>query len=423
VTSELHSPLPSRGGKRVAGAKVRLNDSNVRKLAAPEVGQTLYRDTELPGLAVRVLATGKRAFVVDKWHGDKQVRVTLGSTLHLSTERARQLARQALGKLAEGINPIEQKRAAQAHSISLDEILEAYLSSRKNLATRTIYDYRRLIECYLFDWKSRPLLALDKDTIERLHADIGERSPAQANYVARLLRALFNFAKEKYPDARIDENPVQRLSSVKAWYRIQRRQTFIKTHDLKAWWKATDAINDDSRDYLRVLLLTGLRKLEGAKLEGNQVDLKAKTFTAIRKGNIAHTLPMGKHLLALFSARMKKTEGQRYLFPSWGAKGHITEAQKSVAKVAEISDVPFTLHDLRRTFATIAESLDISSYAVKRLLNHAVDNNDVTSGYLAVDAERLRKPMQQIEDFVLRHCGIKLADQTKSAKMKSPRLS
>ena len=336
--------------------------------------------------------------------------------MHLSTERARLLARQALGTLAEGIGPIEQKRAAQAHSASLSDILEAYLSSRENLADRTVYDYRRLIECYLSDWKGRPLLALDKDTIERVHSDIGERSRAQANYVARLLRALFNFAKEKYPDARIDENPVQRLSSVKSWYRIQRRQTFIKNHDLKAWWTATNDINEDSRDYLRVLLLTGLRKLEGAKLERDLVDLKARTFTAIRKGNITHTLPIGKHLFALFSARIKKTEGQRYLFPSWGAKGHITEAQKSVAKVAEISDVPFTLHDLRRTFATIAESLDISSYAVKRLLNHAVDNNDVTSGYLAVDAERLRKPMQQIEDFVLRHCGIMATDQRKAAK-------
>ncbi len=31
-------------------------------------------------------------------------------------------------------------------------------------------------------------------------------------------------------------------------------------------------------------------------------------------------------------------------------------------------------HDLRRTFITIAESLDISAYAVKRLANHKMAN-------------------------------------------------
>jgi integrase len=127
----------------------------------------------------------------------------------------------------------------------------------------------------------------------------------------------------------------------------------------------------------------------------------------VRKGNSAHTLPTGSYLFTLFSDRIRKTDDQRYLFPSWGAKGHIVEAQKAVAKVAELSGVPFTLHDLRRTFATIAESLDISSYAVKRLLNHAVDNNDVTSGYLAVDAERLRKPMQQVENFIIQAAGVR----------------
>ena len=57
------------------------------------------------------------------------------------------------------------------------------------------------------------------------------------------------------------------------------------------------------------------------------------------------------------------------------------------------------LHDLRRTFITIAESLDISSYAVKRLVNHSMAN-DVTAGYIVWDVERIRKPMQQITDYI-----------------------
>jgi len=63
--------------------------------------------------------------------------------------------------------------------------------------------------------------------------------------------------------------------------------------------------------------------------------------------------------------------------------------------------VQFTVHDLRRTFITTAESLNISAYALKRLLNHSTEN-DVTSGYLVIDVERLRKPMQQISDYFLK---------------------
>lgn len=74
-------------------------------------------------------------------------------------------------------------------------------------------------------------------------------------------------------------------------------------------------------------------------------------------------------------------------------------------KVIDVSGVQFILHDLRRTFITVAESLDISAYALKKLLNHKM-NNDVTAGYIVTDVERLRKPMQQITDFLLEKMGM-----------------
>ncbi|MFX8543023.1 hypothetical protein ABTM06_20225, partial [Acinetobacter baumannii] len=60
----------------------------------------------------------------------------------------------------------------------------------------------------------------------------------------------------------------------------------------------------------------------------------------------------------------------------------------------------------RRTFITIAESLDISAYALKRLLNHKM-TNDVTAGYIVTDFERLRKPMQEITDHLLKCMELK----------------
>ena len=64
------------------------------------------------------------------------------------------------------------------------------------------------------------------------------------------------------------------------------------------------------------------------------------------------------------------------------------------------------IHDLRRTFITIAESLDIPVYSLKRLLNHKM-TSDVTAGYVVMDIERLRVPMQLITDYILKLIGLK----------------
>jgi hypothetical protein len=65
----------------------------------------------------------------------------------------------------------------------------------------------------------------------------------------------------------------------------------------------------------------------------------------------------------------------------------------------------YSVHDLRRTFITTAESLDIPACSLKRLLNHRI-RNDVTQGYIVLDVERLRGPMQKIETFLLRAMDI-----------------
>jgi len=75
-------------------------------------------------------------------------------------------------------------------------------------------------------------------------------------------------------------------------------------------------------------------------------------------------------------------------------------------KVINESGLSFSLHDLRRTFITIADSLDIPHYALKRLVNHSL-GSDVTAGYIVSDIERLRAPMQKITDKILTGAGRK----------------
>lgn len=53
--------------------------------------------------------------------------------------------------------------------------------------------------------------------------------------------------------------------------------------------------------------------------------------------------------------------------------GHLRHSLEDIAKA---SGIKFMVHELRRTFATLAETLDIPSYALKRLMNHKARGRD-----------------------------------------------
>ena len=291
--------------------------------------------------------------------------------------------------------------------------MQDYLKARKSLKPKTLYDYNRVMENALAHWKDIPIVNITKDKVEAYHSKLGkENGEAYANLVMRVLRALFNFAAGKYEDAQghslIPENPVRRLSQTRAWYRIERRQSCIKPHQLKSWYQAVMQLkNETCRDYLLVIIFTGLRRQEAAKLTWDRVDLKAKTLTIDdTKNHDSHTLPLSNFLHQLLLEKKKKAESN-FVFPAPSKSGYINEPRKQMAKVTDTSSTPFTVHDLRRTFITIAESLDIPAYALKRLLNHKMQN-DVTAGYIVSDVERLRKPMQTIANFLMKRMGIKL---------------
>lgn len=375
----------------------------------PPVGrdQAFHRDQQLKGFAVRVTASGVKSFVVEKLVNGKVRRMTVGRYGEMTVEQARREAQKLLGKIAIGVDPRAEKQATQLQSMTLNEVFQDYTKARKALKAQTLYGYQKILNRALAAWKGKPLLSLTKDKIGQLHTRLGEENgEAYANLAMRLLRALFNFAAGQYEDAKgqslITENPVKRLSQTRAWYRIERRQTYIKPHELAAWYRGVSIIeNTTLRDYLLLVLFTGLRRNEAAQLKWSHIDLTAKTLTVLgTKNHEVHNLPLSDYLEKLLIAR-KQTASSDYVFPGGGKEGYIIEPRKQMAKVTKVSGVSFTLHDLRRTFITIAESLDISAYAVKRLVNHKM-NNDVTAGYIVADVERLRKPMQLITDYLVK---------------------
>ena len=90
----------------------------------------------------------------------------------------------------------------------------------------------------------------------------------------------------------------------------------------------------------------------------------------------------------------------QHVFPGRGGRPHVSNPRTWQESVTEATGINFCFHDLRRTFITIAEGLDIPHYALKALLNHAM-GNDVTGGYVVMTVDRLREPMQRIADKIM----------------------
>lgn len=175
----------------------------------------------------------------------------------------------------------------------------------------------------------------------------------------------------------------------------------------------------NARDFLLLLLFTGMRRSEAQRLRWQDVDLKDWTLVVPEtKNGEPLMLPLSDFLVELLTARHEAKGQSEFVFPGDGIIGHLKEPKRFIAKVRSASGVEFTLHDLRRTFITIAESLDISAYALKRLLNHK-GGRDVTTGYIVLSVERLRKPMQKIADRLLSLASGEEANAQELAKVAS----
>lgn len=367
--------------------------------------QAFYRDSTIPGFGLRITSSGAIAFIVEKRINGKVKRITLGRYGNLTVEQARNMALEFLGKVATGRDPLAEKRADQAISATLIEAFEDYLLTRKDLKPGTVFDYRRSLNSAFEKWQNKPLTEISKDLVQFKHQELGASSHARANNAMRVLRAVFNHAMHKYEDEKgnpiLTSNPVDRLSQSRAWFKLKPKQSIIKPHQLKAWYEATQQLNNNTtQDYLRFVLLTGLRKTEAATLRWSDVDFIDRTFTIPdTKNGRQHTLPTSTFLHELLKRRKLECIND-FVFPGKTSKGHLVEPRTAVDRVKKLSGIKFTLHDLRRTFITIAESQEISAYALKRLLNHK-DSNDVTAGYIVLDIDRLREPMEKISSLIV----------------------
>ncbi len=420
-----------------APIQLRFNKQAIQNLELPAPGtRATFHDTVVNGLQLRITSSGVKSFcVLRRSKGGDPERITLGRYPDLSVELARTKAKRCIADLGQGISVRTAKRERALQVKTLDQVHREYLASRgvtiitikgkgeslvetaqlttnAKLKVLTARDYVNIVAKLLADWRKRPLSSITRDCIEARHRQLSKRSEARANLVMRYLRALFSFASE-YRDAKgqplISDNPVRRLSTKRLWNRIERRTRYIEPEQLGVWWETVNAMKNTPqhpcievlRDYLILLLLTGLRREEGLTLRWEHINLENGTLRVVEtKNGSQHVLPMGQRLWETLRQRREATDGE-WVFANPLTGQRVTNPCRQISQVSKRSGIVFSAHDLRRTFASIVSrhSDSLSYYTIKRLLNHRI--SDVTQGYIQFDTEHLRRAMQAVEDFVL----------------------
>jgi integrase len=365
----------------------------------------IWFDKDMPGFGVSVSTkTGLKSYVVQRdLPNGRTRRITLGlvggevKTL----EQARELAGEKIREMRQGIDP----KAVARTSITLRQAGLAYLAARPNLAESSIRDYCRVFDDYLADWGNDRLGEITRDMIERRHLELGkQRGQPTANFTMRCLRAVFNWAIDRYPD--VTANPV-RLR--RQWFKVPRRERHVSADQLPKFYNAVVRLeNPVQRDYLLLLLFTGLRRAEAASLTWQDVDFTAKVirFPALRtKAKRKLDLPMSDVVYKMLEAR-RKLGNAGFVFPAHGKKGHIASPKHPFELVDKASGIRVSPHDLRRTFAKAATAAGIHTLYIKALLNHAVGESDVTAGYVILSENDLREPMQRTANVLKKWCKI-----------------
>ena len=307
--------------------------------------------------------------------------------------------------MRKGVDP---KRKASVET--LRQALDGYLLSRTNLRSRSAVEYRRLVERHLEPWLDRPLREITREMVEERHRAIAElvvkdgryKGEATANGAMRALRVLWNYAAGR---TQLPANPVK---LVRQWFDVPRRERLVKADELPAFYAAVMALpNPVQRDYLLLLLFTGLRRREAAGLRWVDVDLAGRVIRLpadSTKSGSKLDLPMSTFVRDLLVAR-RSLGGGEYVFPADSKSGYIAEPKYPLGLIAGATGIRISAHDLRRTFITVAESSDISPLALKALVNHSL-GDDVTAGYVVMTIDRLRAPAQKVCDRMVELCEI-----------------
>lgn len=427
--------------------------SAVETLLLPSTGRVEYHDTKVPGLQLRVTATGVKTFCVFKRiKGAGPERITLGRFPDLTVEKARRDAAQILAAIASGANPAEAKRVHRGE-MTFSELFKTYIDRHAKLHKKTASEdeqrYRQYLEKPL---GKKKLTTISRPVIATLHSSItAEGHPVVANRVLALMSTVFGRAVEW---SIVENNPAKgiRRNPEKS------RDRFIQTDEMKSFFQAlTDEPNDTVRDYLILSLFVGARRANVLEMRWRDVRFNDCVWRIPdTKNGTPQNLPLTNDAMMILTERRKTYGDSEFVFPGIGETGHLVEprkgwlrildraavitleqrildagehrlevnnvrelsiekptaalqamiklAEKYKVSVADAKLEDLRIHDLRRTFGSFQAISGASSVIIGKSLNHK--SQITTAIYARLDLDPVRASVEKATSAMLKAAGL-----------------
>jgi integrase len=384
----------------------------VANAKAPKSGRLELWDSLLPGFGLRVTDKNARTYFVMYRAPEerKQRRLKIGDAKIMSLGEAREAARDALRKVAHGVDPAEERRlSAKVSNVGTTcavatDYLERYV--KKSTRPSTFKETKRTFDVDVLPaWGSRPIGSITRrDAGELLYAITSRGAEVQANRTLTRLKTFFRWALDEEV---ITVSPVARM---KPLTREISRDRVLSDDEIGWFWSACDEIGWPFGPLFQLLLVTAQRRDEVGTMTFGELDLERRMWLIPRekaKNNRAHEVALSERALAIIAelrearggiAEQKEpllvftTNGKTPISGFSRAKERLDAKMEALARKArglpEDNDtyrkalklkggqslprlVPeFILHDLRRTAATGMARLNVSPHIVDKVLNH-----------------------------------------------------
>ncbi len=330
---------------------MRFTDISIKALKAPSSGVAVYFDDTITGFGVRVSQGGTKSFVLT--HGPRRTRETLGRVGVVKLQDARAEAKLRLAQYTLGRD--------KPRSVSWDKAKEEYLKEQaEKIKPRSLADYTYLLNRH-FKYGTTKLMEISPHDL-MASLDRSKHAPAEQQHAYVVLRAFLRWAHRKHY---LDRNPMERMQAPHSYIP---RDRILTDDELRRVWQA--AGDDTFGKIVKLLILTGQRRGEITQLTGGMVGTDTITIPAwLVKNSREHTIPLGTMAEAILTP--KPNCDDVCFFPALGKETPFNGYSKCKPKLEKRCGVSgWTLHDLRRTFASGLASQGVALPVIERLLNH-----------------------------------------------------
>ena len=357
-------------------------------------------DGALKGFGIRMKPSGAASYLVQYRNKEGRTRrLVIGKVGTLTPDEARNLAGDALRAVARGSDPSAERHAVRG-AVTVSELCDLYMAETKGRIKASTWSAdRSRIETHV-----KPLIgqftvrSLTTADIERMKADIiagktarprkvegrGGIATGGAGVAARTLGMVVTILEYARKSLKlIKENPARDVR--KPPDRKQRR--FLRIEEMANIGQAiresqSEGANATALAAIRLLLLTGLRRMECLALRRAWVDGRAGCIRFEDTKSGPQLRPIGREAVKLIEAQ-PVGEGGSWVFPAARGDGHMVGLPKVLARIcAQAGLEGVTVHMLRHSFAATAAEMGFSELTIAGLLGHSVPG--ITARYAHV---------------------------------------